>query len=184
MGYCTTRSRITGREVLTCDSCGGYPSKKYPCPFGYCQAAALCFSCREKDKTGRRAAHRAAGCETAHKAYAAHHQQAAELLKAGKWLRCSALQHEDRPQNHVKVIFRNAARVCRAFFMAHTTYDAIPNGQNATIEDYQAIAPIEAAKNTDIYDAEQGPAPTAHADGPTTKEAGIMPIAPSTSKQD
>lgn len=50
MGFCTTINPYTGREVLTCDFCGGYPARKIRCPFGYCQEWATCAGCRKAGK--------------------------------------------------------------------------------------------------------------------------------------
>ena len=41
---------FTGRWVLACDFCGGNPSVKIRCPYGYCQAWATCKQCRKEKK--------------------------------------------------------------------------------------------------------------------------------------
>lgn len=50
MGFCTTINPRTGREVLVCDFCGGYPARKIRCPFNYCQAWATCANCKTEGK--------------------------------------------------------------------------------------------------------------------------------------
>ncbi len=57
MSYSMTINRRTGRSVLCCDVCGGYPAIKKPCPSNWCQAIALCGTCRKSADIKHKWAH-------------------------------------------------------------------------------------------------------------------------------
>lgn len=51
MGFCYGYNPLTGRQVLACDICGHTGGcRKLRCPYGYCQAWAVCRKpqCRAK----------------------------------------------------------------------------------------------------------------------------------------
>lgn len=86
-----------------------------------------------------------------------------------KFLRVSALLHYAIGTGMVKVIFRKGGWQTvkemqdqgmetaeeKAYWMKPETYDAIPLGVDATIEDYQKHGELVEAVNTDIYDIEK-----------------------------
>lgn len=145
MGYCYDNA---GR--LCCDVCGSTGStRRYRCPFGWCQAVALCPRCRASHAhILTRAHHRKHGCEQRHSEFAGQMAQRQRMLSCGLYVRCSALSHN----GEVKVIFQGA-RDSIAYLMAPETYHAIPLGVNAVPGDYQKHGAIRAAENADIYSA-------------------------------
>ena len=150
MGYC-----YYGRQ-LCCDVCGNPGGvRKHRCPFGWCPAIALCPKCkREHPEYTSKKFHREHGCEQ--RMVEVHQREAEEqrILKEGKLLRRSALQHKDGVGFRIKVIFRGLKDIVRAFWMAPRTYRAIALGVPATVEDYRALGKVTRARNTDIYDPE------------------------------
>lgn len=51
MGFTKTFNPETGRYKLSCDFCGSIEgTKKTRCPYGYCQAWAVCANCRKEKK--------------------------------------------------------------------------------------------------------------------------------------
>ncbi len=144
MGYC-----YDSGGLLCCDVCsnsGGV--RKHRCPFGWCQAIALCSHCLEEQRyLLSKECHRGRGCEKASKKYKADLLERHNLITAGHCVRYSALAHGE----HVKVLFTGDNGNI-AFLMAHPTYDAIPLLTNATPGDYAAIGSIVAAKNADLRD--------------------------------
>lgn len=141
---------------LCCDVCsrsGGV--RKYRCPFGYCQATALCPDCKERHPEYlSKELHRKNGCEKNSQEFDQQEKEKADLLAQGKYVRCSALWHP--PADKVKVIFHGQTGD-KAYFMTQATYRAIPLGVNATIEDYQAKGEITECRNLDIYNPETEP---------------------------
>lgn len=132
MGYCFTEG-----GGLVCDCCGtSSGTKKRPCPFGWCQAPALCETCSATNTADRHS-----GC----KEYAARALDTRErenrLLEAGAWLRCSA-SNANNGLGEVRVTFRNAAGKTRELFMARETYRAIPLMTPTTPDDYAAIGAV------------------------------------------
>lgn len=149
MGYC-----YDARGLLCCDACGQSGGvRKHKCPFGWCPRIALCPRCKsEHPEYLTKAYHREHGsCEENHLRYEREQAARQRILDEGKFLRCSALQHNGR----VKVIFRNKDRKERAFWMAPRNYQGLGYGTATTSEDYKARGKVTKAKNTDIYDAEK-----------------------------
>jgi len=140
---------------LCCNVCGQSGGvRKHKCPFGWCPPIALCPKCkREHPEYLSRDGHRKHGCEEQHNRYEAQKAQEALLLKQGKLLRRAALCHP-KHNNRVKVIFQGAGDKERAFWMAQRTYNAIPVGVPATVEDFKSKGKVTRARTTDIYDAE------------------------------
>lgn len=89
MGFCTTINPRTGREVLVCDFCGDYPARKKRCPYGYCQAYAMCQGCRTAGKNPK-SAHK--DCEPMHREFEKRRQEREDNPKTvtvaawGDWL--------------------------------------------------------------------------------------------------
>lgn len=156
MGYCYESS--TGRLCCdVCDHAGGV--RKFRCPFGWCQAIALCPECRRKHPEYVSAeTHRQAGCEKRHQEFAEHEDQRKALIEFGEFVRCSALTHRGKhpgPED-VKVIFHGANGQYQTYWMSEATYHAIPLGVNATPDDYRKHGNVIEAKSLDIYDDETG----------------------------
>lgn len=152
MGYCYCGGK------LCCDVCGDYGGvRKYRCPFGWCQKVALCPKCkREHPEYTSKAYHREHGnCEVHHLEFERQKTKELQLLKTGKLLRRSALQHKMKTGWRIKVIFCGLKDKVRAFWMAPRTYRAIELGVPATVEDYKTFGKVTRARNTDIYDAEK-----------------------------
>lgn len=97
MGHTYTRNPATGRMVLCCDACGGWPARAKRCPVGYCPGADLCPKCWQAD----RGAH--ADCPRLHREYLAEQVEKAahptEYARAawGDW-------HEKVPAGMVGVV--------------------------------------------------------------------------------
>lgn len=151
MGYCYDAR--TGK--LCCDVCDSSEEvKKYKCPFGWCQAIALCAECRKKHpEYVSKEYHRKHGCEQSHQEAVRQKAEYQALLNAGKFVRCSALSHSERPDLNVKVIFRGRSGE-EAYWMSHKTYDSIPILTNATPADFRKHGRLIKAATTDIYDKE------------------------------
>lgn len=84
MGFCYSNNG------LCCDFCDRdyiqaqqKSIKKYRCPFGYCQAYALCNSCKVKNT---RESHIKAGCKEGNEKYEKREAQKNELLNKGLYL--------------------------------------------------------------------------------------------------
>jgi hypothetical protein len=152
MGYC-----YQGRK-LCCDFCGHAGARKVPCPFGYCQADAVCNlpACKtaRKDKMGR-AAHRARGCEQRHAAFVEDETLTAAMIEADLPVRCAALNQDG---HGVQVLFRTKDGSCVGRYMSAEVYRALPGMEAYTMLDYENIAghPLEVAPGD--------------FDGPTTKQ--------------
>lgn len=150
MGFCTTINPYTNREVLCCDFCNDYPARKIPCPFGYCQAYAMCKKCRLENKGKEyKEKHRKSGCEKNHLEYKKTEDERETLLNAGYYLRRCALSND---AGDVKVLFQNKEGDVRAFWMSPETYHLIPLGANATIKDFMDRGGMDETTNLDIHD--------------------------------
>lgn len=156
MGYSYTRGNA-GRWVLGCDWCGGFPARKYRCPFNWCPKTSLCSKCKKTVKDKKyglplmsRELHKKHGCDfQAYKASLSHLEEES-MLNDGKLIRCAALSH-DNP-GRVKVIFRGKDGKEAAYFMSRDTYHVFPLGVNKSVEDFAAVGYIEPAYSTDIYE--------------------------------
>jgi len=124
------------RGRLCCDSCDNSGNvRKYKCPFGYCQALALCCACAKTHKSLRsKEHHRERGCEKYHNEFVASQALRLALLQAGKSVRCAAL---DAPPYGVHVLFQTMDGTTEGFYMAKETYHVIPLGNPATPDDYR-----------------------------------------------
>jgi len=136
MGY-VYEGRHSGRGRLCCDACGNAGGvRKVRCPFGYCQATALCPACRKnpKIKVGMSAeGHRALGCEAAHESFVKREAATKSMLDAGEYVRVAALGQDD---GRVKVWFRNRDSVEKVYLMTAAAYGSIPLLVPATPADY------------------------------------------------
>lgn len=151
MGYCYTADGKLCCDV--CDHSGGV--RKFRCPFGYCQAVALCPKCKhEHPEYVTKAFHRKQGCEKNHNEFARQEAERASLIERGQFVRTSALWHPQRPGDNIKVIFQGRDRTSKAFWMSDKTYHAIPFGVNATPKEYRKHGAVAEARSLDIYDAE------------------------------
>jgi hypothetical protein len=128
MGYCFDR-----RGRLVCDSCGvsGYVRKR-PCPYGYCQSAALCGSCKTKHRFMDKEYH--AECKVGHERYLAREAAKQARLDAGDYLRVCAHGKE----THVDVVFRNKEGKEVTYAMSSDAYHSISYLENASPEDYRS----------------------------------------------
>ena len=155
MGYCYETA--TGRLCCDiCDKAGGV--RKYRCPFGYCQAIALCPKCKkEHPEYTNKAGHRKNGCEKRMIQALKDRAKRVAIIERGGFVRCAALSHDKRPGENVKVIFVGKNNAEKAFWMSLETYHSIPYLVNATPEDYRRFGPTIEASNINIYDAELAP---------------------------
>ena len=149
MGYCYEAK--TG--ALCCDVCdhaGGV--RKFPCPFNYCQAIALCPACHTAHpEYTSKAHHRERGCERYSREFHQLEAKRQELIRQGHFVRCSALIHPEMTvAENIKVIFQGKD-VEQAYFMSESTYHAIPLLVPATVEDYQQHGRVIPAQSVDIY---------------------------------
>lgn len=144
MGFITTIDRRSGREVYACeigaDGCHRTGCTAHRCPYGWCQRYYVCRACWAKPETKALFSKSGGKHERCRVNSIEFHTQEAEaeaLKAAGKFVRVAALSTED---DRVHVIFRGANGIEAGRYMTHKTYDAIPIGKNATIEDYENIA--------------------------------------------
>ena len=167
MGYCYDQEGKLCCDV--CSSSGGV--HKHKCPFGWCQPVALCPKCKEEHPEYlTKEFHRKNGCEKNSQEFHQQEKEKADLIAAGRFVRCSALWLP--PEDKVKVIFHGQT-VDKAYFMTQATYDAIPLMVNATIEDYQAKGTITECRNLDIRDPENKPVEVLDLTTTTKKQALI-----------
>lgn len=151
MGFCTTINPYTNREVLCCDFCNDYPARKIKCPFGYCQAYAMCKRCRAENKGKKyKEEHRARGCEKNHLEFIRLENEREEMLRRGEYLRVCASSVEQG----VKVLFENKDKDIKAFLMSANTYHQIPLFQNVTPDNFRAFGTLRKMANLDIYNRE------------------------------
>ncbi len=157
MGY--SYDAATGQ--LCCDVCDKHGGvRKFRCPFGWCQAIALCPDCRkQRPELVSAAYHRERGCEAQHLKYQKLDEERQAMLAAGKFVRSAALWHPKRPGLNVKVFFQGGVgHRGEAYWMRQETYDAIPIlDVNATPDDYRKHGEVVDAKSINIYDAELEP---------------------------
>jgi len=143
MGYVYEKDIKTGRSILCCDNCGKSGGvKKFKCPFGWCQARALCPECTKELKPKSkeyRAKHRAKGCETAEKRFQDEKELRASLLASGKWIRKAAVGVDEG----VKVWFSRQDGSELEAIMSRETYRSIPLITPATLEDYRSNGEVE-----------------------------------------
>lgn len=152
MGYSYTVT-ADGRELLDCDVCGNSGGvRKIRCPFGYCQAIAICPKCRaEHPEYVSKAGHKEQGCERRHEAFMAEREKEARLIAEGRFVRCAALQHNGR----VKVCFRGKDGAEVYYWMSHETYDALPLAAVFAVEDYEKYGPLTRAKVDNLHESEE-----------------------------
>ena len=148
MGYSYTRGH-NGRHLLDCDVCGNAGGvRKIRCPFGYCQAVAICASCKKKHpEVVSAATHREHGCEKNHNDFAAREKAEKALLHSGRVVRCSALGTDD---GRVHVLFKTLTGYV-GFYMSEETYNSIPLLVNATPEDYEVFGKLDPAPVDFVY---------------------------------
>ena len=147
MGY-----SYDGQGRLCCDGCGSSGGvRKFRCPFGWCQPAALCPECRSNKHRSwlTKELHRGMGCETQAKTARQRDAEQQALLDSGNYVRTSALAHNGR----VKVVFRNSASDGKAYWMEPETYHAIPLMQPATPAHFSEHGTVTEAQSADIYAA-------------------------------
>lgn len=132
----------SGRMVYACEigaaGCRSTGCTAHRCPFGWCQKYYICGNCwnePEIKKAFTKESHEK--CRINSEAMHAQEAEAKALQDAGQFLRVAALSTD---HNSVHVIFRGANGIEAGRYMTHETYDAIPIGKNATIEDYEKIA--------------------------------------------
>lgn len=136
MGYSYSKN-ASGRRVLDCDICNEPGARKYPCPFGYCQAIAACPKCRkERAELFGRKSHRAGGCEQRHNEYHAKLAHEAALIMTGQPVRCAALNVGGLGV-HVLFAMDTQHINCIGYYMPSQTYAAIGLGETATPDDYR-----------------------------------------------
>ncbi len=152
MGYCYD-ARTGALACDICDHSGGV--RKFKCPFGWCQAIAICPECKAKHpELVTKAYHRKRGCEEQHIKYERLGKERTAMIAAGKFIRSSALWHPKRPGLNVKVFFQGVG-VGEIYWMSQKTYDAIPIlDVNATPDDYRKHGEVVDAESLDIYDME------------------------------
>lgn len=134
MGYC-----YQGKK-LCCDICGFAGARKMRCPFGYCQATAVCANCRKAKKHPNKAWHVSFGCQKNHEAFVATETKRKQLLNDGEALLMAAFGHD----NICQVMFE-AIRGHIVVYMPTAVYSNNPtigNGRLATLKDYQALWPV------------------------------------------
>ncbi len=151
MGY--SYDSATGE--LCCDVCDRHGGViKFRCPFGWCQAIALCPECRSRrPELVSATTHRNAGCERNHQLFTEREDQRKAKISFGEFIRCSALWHPKRPGLNVKVIFEGN-EAAQAYWMSQETYHKIGLDFNATPDDYRKHGEVVDATSLDIYDAE------------------------------
>ncbi len=133
MGYCYENGK------LVCDSCGITGKvRKVPCPYGYCPPPALCPACRKK-YPNTKASH--SQCKVLSDQFHAELAKRQQLLAEGKYLRIAALAVFEK----VHVLFRNQQKHTIGKYMSHQSYDSIPLGVAATVEDYAAKGELQDA---------------------------------------
>lgn len=134
---------VYSHNGLCCDFCGkDQQVSKIACPYGYCQAWACCPGCKAKKLhllsscTNQKKTHKEI-CKPLHLEFMKYEQQKQDLINSGKFLRIAAECFKDK----VKVIFKGKDTE-KTFLMSHKTYDSIPLGKNAIIEDYQVLGDL------------------------------------------
>lgn len=136
MGYIYTQDK-----KLCCDICGKPVARKRKCPFGWCQAYAICPDCWKKPEVKKAMSKEAhATCKTSSDEYTAREQQKMYLYSKGEFVRCSAITRDDIERFNVEVTFRNgdyAGCQHKKVLMEKETYHSIPLLVVATIEDYE-----------------------------------------------
>lgn len=128
MGYC-----YEGRK-LCCDACGHAGARKRPCPYGYCQAPAICEACWKGGKREEcRQYHIDAHCKDKHEAYVAREAREAALVAAGGYLRVAAFG----PVGPVTVWFAGLAGEYEVV-VPRATYDAAADAE--TLARFREVA--------------------------------------------
>lgn len=147
MGFC-----YEGRK-LCCDGCGVAGGvRKRKCPHGYCPSSALCAGCLKAVKASGKWKLAHSTCEAGHAAYVAKEKAGAELLAAGRLLRCAAL-NVAKDGSKVHVLFKDKDGNHTGFYMAKTTYDAFSLGAHVTPGDYAAVGTLTPAPSDFNYGA-------------------------------
>ena len=161
MGFITQVDYRTRREVYSCEigreGCDHTGCTAHKCPYGWCQRYYVCKSCWSKPEV--KALFTKSGghhekCKECSEDYQKKEDRKKELLAKGKRLRKSALGHHVGGVYRIKVIFRDNSNTEYAYWMDKETYDAIPIGTPATVEDYEKYGTIVESNNTDIYSVE------------------------------
>jgi hypothetical protein len=124
MGYCYDAG---GR--LVCDGCGRSVTegakavRKRRCPFGWCQAPAMCAACAtEHAKALSKDAHRERGCERHAMASIEADQTREALLAAGEYLLVSGLGIGTGDDYIVHAIFKGAGGRAMAAWVPANVY--------------------------------------------------------------
>lgn len=165
MGYSYGMNPNTGRVVLACDFCGACDStaRKMRCPAGYCPAVATCSACYKAGKH-KHSPEQYRKCKGMSIEYERKRQKERDIIASGIPLRHAALAHGDE----TRVLFSTKKRSLSAgekqtpnaisFYvhMPHETYDAVPLGIPATLDDYKAVNPegIRIVDVKDLYEPE------------------------------
>lgn len=139
MGYI-----YTGDGKLVCDRCNNHPSRKRPCPSGWCSSASLCTKCYQDVKANgqwkkahTKCASRQAECKT-------EQEKAQVRLDAGEYLRYAAL---NEIPGMVRVLFQNKNNTTIGFSMASETYNAFPLLTDVSPEQYAEHGTLIPAPN-------------------------------------
>ena len=155
MGYCRDNQ---GR--LCCDICGQSGGvRKHRCPYGYCQAYAICPNCWN-NPTKRQAwkdMHVKNECKRLHEEFDAREKLTQNLLNNGFAVRCSA-SYVRPVTDVVHVLFRKKDGTCDGYCMAESVYRSIELGVPATPDSFRQFGVLTPAPSTFEY-------------GNTTKEA-------------
>lgn len=146
MGYSYTQA-----GKLCCDICGEPGARKYPCPFGWCQAIAACAACRKsKAEIFTKAGHREHGCEKCHNEFQDRLAARSATITAGGFCLKAALSVWENKTDTgiVHVIFEGANNVYQGRFMPKDVYH-FQTG-NETIEYFEQrhggplpVAPVD-----------------------------------------
>jgi len=129
MGYSYT---LDGK--LCCDVCGNSgDTRKYKCPYNWCQSIAMCTDCRKEHGYHKKEHH--TGCKQSSIEFHKREAKRKELIENGFFVRCSALGKDN---GFIHVLFQGKTETVGRY-MTDKTYHAIPLLTNATIEDYEVI---------------------------------------------
>lgn len=144
MGFITTRSHTSGREVFACevgkDGCKITGCKAHRCPYGWCQRYYICTQCWSLPEiknqfTKKGGFHQS--CKENVERWEIQEAERQELLNAGKFLRVAALGKEG---DTIHVLFRNKDKDQIGKYMSAKTYQSYPIGTNVTVEEYEKVA--------------------------------------------
>ena len=139
---------------LCWDYCGASDghTRKYRCPFGYCQSVAACPKCRKEhaEDFGKKG-HRKLGCEVNHLNFDAKEVERKQMMEEGKYVRCSALgvDNIEGYKDAVHVLFCGINGDYIGYYMEAEVYHAYGIGHdwNVTPEDYMKHGKLAVAPN-------------------------------------